>query len=455
MIGSTLQGSRWGKRLNQTISTRELKIGMFVVGIDRPWTDTPFMMQGFLLENSDQLQALQQYCRSVTIDRSRSIGDQYSAKVFEKDAPLRGPDGLPRQHPDVTESRVQAQRFIKVARGFKGKIHTRRQPHIPSIRSEDGRSRLESELLYSAPIVDDVYRALRETRLAIDNDGTIDVAQIDGLVGEMAAGVQRNPDALLWLTRLKRTDQYSYDHALNVSVHAMVFARFVGLNGKQVHQLGLAGLLQDIGKVQIDHGLLSKPGPLDQREFEHVKAHVTNTVRLLQVHQDFDAEVLAIIAAHHERFDGTGYPRGLEGMIIPLPAEMAGIIDTYCAMTRERVYREAVSSQRAMETLNQLRNTLFRDTLVDQFLQCVGLYPIGTLVELNSCEVGVVIQQNQVRRLQPRVLVLLAPDKSVERFPRTLDLLMQPETADGEPYRIVQALPPNAFGIDPNDFFLA
>ncbi len=415
---------------------------MFVVGIDRPWTETPFMMQGFLLENADQLRALQKYCRSVTIDRSRSIGDQYSARVFDRDAALRGPDGVVRKHPDVVESRVEAQRFIKVARGFKGRIHTRRQPHIPRIRSEDGRSRLESELLYSAPIVDDVYRALRETQLAIDSNVAIDVPQINALVGEMAAGVQRNPDALLWLTRLKRT-------------HAMVFARFVGLSGKQVHQLGLAGLLQDIGKVQIDYALLSKPGPLDEREFEHVKAHVTNTVRLLQAHQDFDAEVLAIIGAHHERFDGTGYPRGLEGMSIPLPAEMAGIIDAYCAMTRDRVYREAVSSQRAMETLNQLRNTQFRDTLVDQFLQCIGLYPIGTLVELNSGEVGVVIQQNQVRRLQPRVLVLLAPDKSVERFPRTLDLLMQPETTEGEPYRIVQALPPNAFGIDPNDFFLA
>ncbi|ACR01797.1 MAG TPA: HD-GYP domain-containing protein [Thauera aminoaromatica] len=441
--------------MNQTISTRELKIGMFVVAIDRPWTETPFMMQGFLLENVDQLRALQHYCRSVTIDRTRSIGDQYSAKVFDKDAPLRGADGFVRKHPDVTESRVGAQRFIKVARGFKGKIHTLRQPHVPRIRIEDGRSRLESELLYSAPIVDDVFRALRETQLAIDSNVAIDVPQISGLVGEMAAGVQRNPDALLWLTRLKRTDQYAYDHAVNVSVHAMVFARFLGLSGKQVHQLGLAGLLQDIGKVQIDYGLLSKPGPLDEREFEHVKAHVTHTVRLLQAHRDFDAEVLATIAAHHERFDGTGYPRGLEGMSIPLPAEMAGITDAYCAMTRDRVYREAVSSQRAMETLNQLRNTQFRDTLVDQFLQCIGLYPIGTLVELNSGEVGVVIQQNQVRRLQPRVLVLLAPDKSVERFPRTLDLLMQPDTADGEPYRILQALPPNAFGIDPNDFFLA
>ena len=428
---------------------------MFVVGIDRPWTETPFMMQGLLLENVEQLRALQHYCRSVTIDRSRSLGDQYSAKVIDKDDPRRGPDGTLRQHPDITESRIEAQRFIKVARSFKGKIHTTRLPHVPRVRSEEGRSRIESELLYCAPIVDDVYRALRETQLAIDGNSAIDVPRLDGLVREMASGVQRNPDALLWLTRLKRTDQYAYDHAVNVSVHAMVFARFVGLSGNQVRQLGRAGLLQDIGKLQINYGVRSKPGPLDEREFEHVKAHVRNTLRLLQAHEGFEPDVLGIIAAHHERYDGTGYPRGLDGMKIPLAAEMAGIIDTYCAMTRERVYRQAVSSQRAMETLNQLRNTLFRETLIDQFLQCIGLYPIGTLVELNSGEVGVVIQQNQVRRLQPRVLVLLAPDKSVERFPRTLDLLMQPETAEGEPYRIVQALPPNAFGIDPNDFFLA
>lgn len=428
---------------------------MFVVGIDRPWTETPFMMQGLLLENVEQLRALQQFCRSVTIDRSRSVGDQHSAKVIDKDDPRRAPDGTLRQHPDIIESRIEAQRFLKVARGFKGRIHTKRLPHVPRVRSEEGRSRIESELLYSAPIVDDVYRVLRETQLAIDSNAAIDVARIDALVGEMASGVQRNPDALLWLTRLKRTDQYAYDHAVNVSVHAMVFARFVGLSGNQVRQLGLAGLLQDIGKVQIDYEVLSKPGPLDERELEHVKAHVRNTLKLLQAHEGCEPDVLGIIAAHHERFDGTGYPRGLEGMKIPLAAEIAGIIDTYCAMTRKRVYREAVSSQRAMETLNQLRNTLFRETLIDQFLQCIGLYPIGTLIELNSGEVGVVIQQNQVRRLQPRVLVLLAPDKSVERFPRTLDLLMQPETAEGEPYRIVQALPPNAYGIDPNDFFLA
>ena len=154
----------------------------------------------------------------------------------------------------------------------------------------------------------------------------------------------------------------------------------------------------DVGKARIPDEILNKPGKLTEAEFERMKSHVVQSKLILMATPGISPIALEVAAQHHERFDGTGYPRGLEGMSIPLPAEMAGIIDTYCAMTRDRVYREAVSSQRAMETLNQLRNTQFRDTLVDQFLQCIGLYPIGTLVELNSGEVGVVIQQNQVRR---------------------------------------------------------
>ena len=113
------------------------------------------------------------------------------------------------------------------------------------------------------------------------------------------------------------------------------------------------------------------------------------------------------------------------------------------------------SNQRAMAELVTLRGRKFRAAIVDQFIQCLGLYPIGTLVELNSGEVAVVIQQNQVRRLQPRVLILLGADKSVERYPRTIDLLMEPLTPTGDNYRIQQALPENAYGINPRDFYLA
>ncbi|MGQ5490406.1 HD-GYP domain-containing protein [Thauera sp. ZXT1-4] len=440
--------------MRQTIATRDLRIGMFIADIDRPWEETPFLMQGFLLRNTDQLRALQNYCRTVVIDRLRSTGDQFSDKAIgEEDDLLLGREGgIPE---DLLASRQEARRFLCLLRDFKGKIHSQRLPELPPIDSGTRRSELEAELRYMAPIVDDVFRVLREVRLAIDGGGRFDAEVVQSLVNEMAGGLERNPDALLWLTRLKRTDQYSYDHAVNVSVYLMIFGRFVGFDSKEVRRLGFAGLLQDLGKIQIDYALLRKAGPLTTKEFEHVKAHVTNTLKILRESAEVDREVLAIVGVHHERYDGSGYPRGLWGMNIPLPGEMSGIVDTYCAMTQQRVYSDAVSSQHAMETLNRLRGKQFRDVLVDQFIQCIGLYPIGTLVELNTGEVAVVIQQNQVRRLRPTVLVLLGPDKTVERFPRTLNLLMQPATPEGLPYRITQALPPDSYGIDPADFYLA
>jgi len=332
--------------LLNTIPTRDLKIGMFVADLDRPWLGTPFLIQGFLIEDEAQLAALQAWCQNVMIDRSLSVGEQYRAPVVDDGDSPRDVNASPRIHPSEPECRVEAERFLKIARSFKGRIHTQRHPIVPRLSPVDGRSPLDSELRYSAPIVDDVYRALRETQRAIEAGGSVDVDRVEGLVGEMAAGVERNPDALMWLTRLKRADQYTYDHAVNASVHLMVFARFVGMDANLVRKLGLAGLLQDIGKVQIDYEILAKAGPLDEREFEHVREHVAHTLAMLNRREGFDPEVLSIIAAHHERFDGTGYPRGLKGKGISLGAEMAGLVDTYCAMTRDRVYCAAVSSQR-------------------------------------------------------------------------------------------------------------
>jgi HD-GYP domain-containing protein (c-di-GMP phosphodiesterase class II) len=181
---------------------------------------------------------------------------------------------------------------------------------------------------------------------------------------------------------------------------------------------------------------------------------VTSSLELLEGQHGFSPNVLEIVAAHHERNDGSGYPRRLDCQHLNLHAELAGLVDTYCAMTRHRVFSAAVSNQKALEMLSKMRGGKFREALVDQFVQCVGLYPIGTLVELNTGEVAVVIQQNQVRRLKPRLLVLLAQDKSLERRPRNLDLILDPTTPTGEPYRIRQALPSNAYGIDPGEFFL-
>ncbi len=343
--------------------------------------------------------------------------------------------------------------FIRMLRGFRRKLHTERQPLPPQI-DHRGHSALIEEMHYSAPIIDDVYRALHESQQAMDRGEEFDSVRLHDLVDEIAYGVQRNADAMMWLLKLKRTDRYAYDHAVSVAVHAMLFASSIGVDEYRVRQLGFAGLMQDIGKLKVNHQILMKEGPLNAIEREFVRLHVEHALELLGSDPHTDPAVLAIIACHHERYDGSGYPRGLKGEQIPLLSEIAGIVDSYCAMTRKRSYAEALSSQAAMEEINRLRDRGFRDALVDQFLQCIGLYPVGTLVELNSGEVAVVIQQNQVRRLQPKVLVILDPFKQLEAYPRTLNLLMQPETQSGETYRILRALPQDAYGVKADEFFL-
>ena len=435
----------------EAIDVEFLKPGIYVTDLDRPWLGTPFLLQGFLIEDEEQIAQLQRLCRTVHIDRRRSIGDQYAALVRERDLrrPLAADASL---SADVSSgAAADAGEFLSVAR----RVRERRAPSsLPRARPPAHESGLEAELLYSATIIDDVHRTLESIRQGSDAEGNIDLSRVCGLVDEMAAGVERNADAMLWLTKLKITDQYSYDHAVDVSVHLMVFGRFLGLARPAIEELGQAGLLQDIGKTQIDPEILGKASPLSADEYLEVQSHVASSLALLAGQQAFAASMLSIVAAHHERFDASGYPCRLGGERLSLHAELAGLIDTYCALTHHRVYAEAVSSQKALEMLSRMRGAKFREAIVDQFVQCLGLYPIGTLVELNTGEVAVVIQQNQVRRMKPRLLILLAEDKSLKRRPRNLDLILEPTTPMGEPYRIKSALPSNAYGIDPSEFFL-
>ena len=437
------------------VDVEALACGMYVSELDRPWLGTPFLMQGFLLEDVRQIDILQQCCKKVLVDRRRSAGDQYRSMTRPPESPRQASNqGASLKFyagPVPADVGSDESEFLSVARRLREQKNS--SPVARNMPPARGSS-LEDELIYSSPIIDDVHRTLDTIRDVRDPSGGVDLKRVHGLVEEMASGVERNPDAMLWLTRLKITDQYSYDHAVDVSVHLMVFGRFLGLGNTPIEDLGLAGLMQDIGKAAIDPELLQKKSALSEEEYAQVQSHVGSSLELLGGKHAFSPNVLNIIAAHHERFDGSGYPLGIDGSSLSLYAELAGLVDSYCAMTRHRVFRPAESSQKALETLSRLRGTKFRESLVDQFVQCIGLYPIGTLVELNSGEVAVVIQQNQVRRLRPRVLILLAPDKTLERRPRSLDLMLEPASPNGEPYRIRHALPSNAYGIDPGEFYL-
>lgn len=266
----------------------------------------------------------------------------------------------------------------------------------------------------------------------------------------MAGSLRRTPDALMWLSRLKRLDDYSFDHAMDVSIYLLLLASHIGWRGTRLLEVGIAGLLQDIGKIHVSPDILAKTTELNEQERVEIQSHVASSLEILYSQSSLPPEIMQIISRHHERWDGTGYPRRLKFEQIGMAAEMAGLVDSFCAMLKNKPYRSALGHQEALEELHKLRDRKFNPALMEQFVQCVGLYPIGTFVELNTGEVGVVIMQNRVKRSRPRVLLMLDADKAPIRDYRVIDLR---EEACSE-WRVARALPQDAYGLAEHDYYI-
>ena len=169
--------------------------------------------------------------------------------------------------------------------------------------------------------------------------------------------------------------------------------------------------------------------------------------------KDVDFEILAIIENHHERMDGSGYPRGMEGAAIPLLARIAGLVDTYDAMITTRPYAPARTSHEAAQELLDGKGTVFQEALVEQFIQAIGLFPTGTLVELNTGEVAIVVRQSATRRLKPEIVVVLCPDKKKKNVLELVDLFDQDANLEGERW-IARELLSGAYGVNSEEYFI-
>lgn len=312
---------------------------------------------------------------------------------------------------------------------------------------------VEHEIATILPVYEQSQIATREIFDSIANDRDIDLTAVSEVLNSMVDSIGRSPDALLWLAKLKKTDDYAYNHALNVSITLMAFGNFLAFSKQQIKDIGLAGLLQDIGKVKMSSDILLKAGKLTREEFEHAKKHVDEGLKILENTPNIPNSVIFLVAQHHERIDGSGYPQQLHGTQIGLPSQLAGLVDTYCALTTHKTYAKGVFHQKALDEIHQHAGKQFSSELIDQLVQFMGMYPVSSLVELNTGEVGVVVQQNQVRRMLPRLLLLLDPNKVRYDAPVILNLLNSPLTASGEVYKIIKSLAPDSYGLNPNDFY--
>jgi HD-GYP domain-containing protein (c-di-GMP phosphodiesterase class II) len=284
---------------------------------------------------------------------------------------------------------------------------------------------------------------------------SFEVERVEEIVDDMVESIVRNPQALMWVAKLRQEDITAYGHGLQVSVYLTSFGRHLGFPKAQLSQLAQIGLLLDIGKIRLPRELLDKQGRLTDEEFDAAKEHVALGLTILDETPGFDPSILAGIEQHHERMNGSGYPKALVGDEIGVFGRMAGIVDCFAALTNHRPYAAAVSSYEALRNITSWGGDFFHEPLVQQFVSSVGVFPVGSLIELSTGEVAVVVEHSKVRRLRPRVLVVTGPDKTPATFPTMVDLLYDPKMGGEEPAFIKRGLAPGAYGLNLADFYLA
>ncbi|MBF0190568.1 MAG: HD-GYP domain-containing protein [Magnetococcales bacterium] len=251
----------------------------------------------------------------------------------------------------------------------------------------------------------------------------VTLSPVKDAVRNMADSMFRNPDALLSLSLIKQRDEYTFMHSVNVGVMLMSFCRALEMAEEDIINVGIGGMLHDIGKMRTPEGILNKAGKLSDEEFAIMKKHVTYSRKILSETPGIAEVSMHVAAQHHERFDGSGYPLGLKGDAINRFGQMAAIVDVYDAITSDRCYHKGNPPHMALKRMLEWSKYHFSADLYQKFVQCVGIYPMGTLVRLENGFLGVVNRPNHESLLHP-VVTLVINGKTGQRIqPREVDLM--------------------------------
>ncbi len=433
-MSSTVTGfSKILKRVR--IPVEELALGMHVVELDRPWLETDFLIQGFIIQHPSEIDSLQRQCRFVYIE-----GVEHT-QIPPQQAASKKPGLLSRWLKPKADKTAPVN-ATPPAPG-KPSAHTR-TVYINKISAAQEIETAKSHYSAAKQVAKSIMEDLRIGRM-------LDMNQARSTVNEVVDSLLRNDDALLWLTKLKNQDEYTAEHSLNVCILSAAFARHLGHNEGEIRKIALAGLLHDIGKAKIPVNILNKPDRLDAEEFALIKQHPTLGRNLLMTSAGADHSAIDVAYSHHERVDGSGYPRALQAHQIPYYAKLVALVDTYDAITSNRAYDSGRASMDALEIIYNCRGSHFDPELAVDFIRCIGVYPPGAIVVLTNGEVGVVVESNPSSKLKPKVVLVKDRNKVwLER--RTVDLSRDDRDEQGAPYAIAHEVPNKSFDIDIKDF---
>lgn len=400
------------------IEPAHLQFGHFVSRMDRPWIGTSFPLEGVLLGTQKQLDWFRQHCDWVIVDLLRS------ENRFRP----------PRRQPRAGSGK---------SREWSGYLSDE-QAAINVLR----RAKLDREIVSESAEMHSLLKNQAEALVAnISLGGGIDSGQARKSVSSIAAALEKNIAAMVWLTRIKRADEYTAQHCVNVAILSMGLAQALEWQQDQVELAGLAGMLHDLGKMKLDKTILNKPGRLSNEEYAHVKQHSRFGYLMLREDKEVHPAVAQAVLEHHERPDGTGYPNGRDRATLQPMSALISVVDAYDAITSRRPYSPARSHHEALGILWKQRNQQFDAGMVEALIQFLGWITPGTVVRLTTGQYAIVLRASHQHRLWPLVR-LVEPVDNTYRVTRQIDLSEHNASHPENAIRVAEVLPDDALEIE-------
>lgn len=417
------------------VEVNYLKEGMYIADLDCPWHKTPFPLQGFYIRKDDDVKALAGYCKFVYVDERKC------------------------RTKHVYESRISVKSKLKVARNIKedaaSQVVILEPLVIKSPQTYEMKTTIKKEVAKAGKLHQHVYEAIAGVFETLYSGSEVSIAETESVAEGMVESVLRNPDALVWLSKMSEEDVYTYQHSVKSSIWSLVFGRHLGLEKQLLKTLAMGVLLSHIGITKLPSQLRNNAGTLSEDEQRLYQSYVNYSVEMLEGMNDIPSAVVSIVKFYQERHNGTGYPLGVTGGRIPLLAKIAGLVDYYQSLIDPKDSSQGLSPLQAVSKLFEMRNIAFQEDLVERFIEAVGVYPTGTLVELSSHEVAIVTGHNLDRRLFPKIMIVLDDHKYPLKDAKLVDLKEWNQNKVGdEGLYISESLPKGAYNIDENEFLL-
>lgn len=394
------------------VDVSNLKMGMYVSKLDRPWLETSFIFQGFEIRTLKEIKRLQKQCGFVFIDKNKT---KKHVHIIERSIPF-------------STSWIEGRKAPEKRSNFKDEFDQAEVVHKKT-----------------SGIVKNFMEDVQLGRV-------INVELAKGAVSECVDSIMNSPDALMWLSQLKSWDEYTSQHSMNVCILSIALARELDLPEDEIKLVGLCGMMHDMGKMKVPVEVLNKPGKFEPEELAIMQSHPTFGWEVLTSSPGIPKCVAEAAYGHHERLDGNGYPQRLMGASIHPYTRIVTIADMYDAIVSDRCYKKGKTHLEAINILRENAEKQLDAALVVKFVESLGIYPPGNIVEMNNSEVAVILESNDIKKLKPKINMLLDEEKHKVQ-PRLVDLAKIDLDASGQGYSIKRMARPEEFDIDLNEIY--